>query len=75
MEVKSSSAVARDIEKDLGTLTLFRAELGYQRAIYLIYGADALNAGARVRECAARFREIAPFELWLHPAAGTAAQS
>ena len=75
MEVKSSSATVRDIEKDLGTLTLFRNDLGYQRAIYLVYGADALNAGVRVRERAGRFQGIAPFELWLHPTAGAAAQS
>src|SRR5256885_2330881 len=38
IEVKSSRTVARDIDKDLGTLTLFMRRLGYQRAIYLVYG-------------------------------------
>lgn len=66
IEVKSSRAVAREIDKDLGTLTVFMNRLGYQRAIYLIYGAEAPDAAARVHECAARFQEIAPFELWLH---------
>jgi hypothetical protein len=75
IEVKSSSAIGRDIDKDLETLTIFMNELGYQRAIYLVYGADALGTGDRVRECAAKFLQIAPFELWLHQAAGTDAEN
>lgn len=66
IEVKSSRAAEREIDKDLGTLTLFTKRLGYQRAIYLIYGAEAPEAATRVHECAARFQQIAPFELWLH---------
>jgi hypothetical protein len=73
IEVKSSRVVARDIDKDLSTLTLFMHRLGYQRAIYLVYGADAPGAPDRVHERAARLQEIAPFELWLHTTAGTAA--
>lgn len=75
IEVKSSHALAREIDKDLGTLTLFRHRLGYQRAVYLVYGADAANAAERVNERAAKFQEIAPFELWLHSTAGIAAAS
>jgi hypothetical protein len=37
-----------EIDQDLGTLTLFRTDLGYQRAIYLIYGTEALEAAAKV---------------------------
>ena len=73
IEVKSSRVVTRDIDKDLGTLTLFVHRLGYQRAIYLVYGADAPRAADRVHERVARFQEIAPFELWLHTTAGIAA--
>lgn len=73
IEVKSARAIAREIDKDLGTLTLFRTDLGYQRAIYLIYGAGALEAAARVQQSAAKFAQIAPFELWLHVAAGNPA--
>jgi hypothetical protein len=73
IEVKSSRAAMRDIRKDLRTLSLFRNELGYQRAIYLIYGGDTTRIAARVRVCAALIPEIAPFELWLHPEAGTPA--
>lgn len=75
IEVKSSRAVPRDIEKDLGTLTLFRNRFGYERAIYLVYGAEAPNAAARVHECAGRFQGIAPFELWLHTTVGVPAAS
>lgn len=73
IEVKSSRAATRDIEKDLGTLTLFRNRLGYERSIYLVYGAEAPNAAARIHECAARLQQIAPLELWLHTRAGTPA--
>jgi hypothetical protein len=73
IEIKSSRAALRDIRKELGTLSLFRNELGYRRAIYLIYGADTVRTAARVRGCAALMPEIAPFELWLHPEAGTPA--
>jgi hypothetical protein len=73
IEIKSSRAAARGIRKDLETLSLFRSELGYQRAIYLIYGADTVRTAARVRGCAALMAEIAPFELCLHPEAGTRA--
>jgi hypothetical protein len=73
IEVKSSRVVARDIDKDLATLTLFMHGLGYQRAIYLVYGAEAPGAADRVHERAARLQAIAPFELWLHTTAGTGA--
>ena len=75
IEVKSSHVAAREIDKDLGTLSLFRHRLGYQRTIYLVYGADTANAAARIHERAGQFKEIAPFELWLHTTVGTAAAS
>ncbi len=64
IEVKSApGASSSGICKDLQTLSDFK-NLGYQRAIYLIYGAggapaDAID-GARVKR----------LELWLHPGAG-----
>lgn len=75
IEVKSARALAREIDKDLGTLTLFRSGLGYQRAIYQSIGTEALEAAARVQQSAAKFAQIAPFELWLHLAAGSSAVS
>jgi hypothetical protein len=38
IEVKSQKATAEGIEKDIRTLSLFRRRVGYERAIYLIYG-------------------------------------
>jgi hypothetical protein len=74
LEVKTCHVENRDIDKDLATLTRFR-RLGYQRAVYLIYGNDGHNTRDRVRERAALFAEVAPFELWLHQAVGTPAES
>lgn len=73
IEVKSCRAVLKDIRKDLGTLSVFRNQAGYRRAIYLIYGDDMVRTAARIQRCAAEIQEIAPFELWLHSAAGTPA--
>jgi hypothetical protein len=38
IEVKSSRAVSAGITKDLNTLSVFINNVGYQRAIYLLYG-------------------------------------
>lgn len=40
IEVKSHLATRRGIEKDVETLLQFREKVGYERAIYLIYGPD-----------------------------------
>lgn len=61
IEVKS--VAGQDIQKDLETLSLFR-NIGYERAIYLIYGAD--DRVAKVRSLAERVPHLAPIELWLH---------
>ncbi len=73
IEVKTCHVENRDIDKDLVTLTTFRG-LGYQRAVYLIYGPDARNVRDRVRERTALLR-VAPFELWLHQAIGASAET
>ncbi|MGA2606022.1 MAG: hypothetical protein ABSH01_01040 [Terriglobia bacterium] len=52
IEVKS--VAGEDIQKDLETLSLFRNDFGYQRAIYLIYGPD--GRVARVRPSPTVFR-------------------
>lgn len=69
IEVKSCLADARGIRKDLETLALFRNEIGYQRAIYLVYGAEAARTMALVQEIGADTLRDVPIELWLHPAA------
>jgi hypothetical protein len=63
IEVKSSRAKDKEIRKDLGTLCRF-ANFGYQRAIYLIYGAEAMLE--RVQRCAGDL--AVPIEVWFHPA-------
>jgi hypothetical protein len=73
IEVKSCRAVLREIDKDLATLTLFRNHLGYERAIYLIYGAECYEAMARVQQRIAVTQNLAVIELWMHPAACTRA--
>ena len=70
IEVKHST-VADGIRKDLQTLDLFVRRVGYQRAIYLIYGHEANARGVKKIEAIANeFQELAPIELWLHSEAG-----
>jgi len=66
IEVKSSKTSADGIRKDLETLTLFRGKVGYERAIYLIYGFEAAIVGERVMQIAGEFHELKEIELWLH---------
>lgn len=63
IEVKSSRARAKEIRKDLRTLCRF-ANFGYQRAIYLIYGDEAVLD--RIKRCAGEL--VIPIEVWFHPA-------
>jgi hypothetical protein len=67
LEVKPVLVAQRGLEKDLTTLALFRRNVGYARAIYLIYGeglgnalVDGIVAGA------AKLVIDVPVELWLH---------
>ena len=66
IEVKSSKAKRDGIEKDLRTLALFRTKVGYQRAIYLLFGFEVDNAAERVRCIAEQLGDLPPIELWLH---------
>ena len=56
--------------KDLKTLSRFTSEAGYQRAIYLVYGCEATDFAAHVKEIADEFKELEPIELWLHAESG-----
>lgn len=70
IEVKHSTAVA-GVRKDLETLDIFLRKVGYQRAIYLIYGQGADAEGvARIENIASEFAELSPIELWLHSEVG-----
>lgn len=71
IEVKSARAVRHNCEKDLETLAVFKQEVGYARAIYLVYG-DELSDDI-IDRMASRYsvmRLTAPIELWIHSAAG-----
>jgi hypothetical protein len=70
IEVKHSTA-AVGVRKDLKTLNLFVRKVGYQRAIYLIYGCEANADGVRrIKAVANEFKELAPIEVWLHREVG-----
>lgn len=73
IEVKSSAASNNGIRKDLEKLSLFVTAVGYQRAIYLIYGYEAEATLGRVQAVAAQLEELAPIELWIHTGPGAAA--
>ncbi len=71
IEVKSPMAKAQGIKKDLYTLGLFLRKVGYQRAIYLLFGYEVEAAAERVRRAAHSILEGSPpIELWLHAAPG-----
>jgi len=60
IEVKHSTS-ANGIRKDLKTLDLFVRKVGYQRAIYLVYGPDANARGVRRIEAIVNaFQELKP---------------
>ncbi len=73
IEVKSSNAQKDGIEKDLKTLSLFRTTVGYERAIYLLFGHEVASAAERVRGVAKTMGNLPPIELWLHASPGAAA--
>lgn len=66
IEVKSSNAPHSGIAKDLKTLALFRTKVGYQRAVYLVFGFEAEKTAERVRRVAMQLGELPPIELWIH---------
>lgn len=69
IEVKSTKAAKDGIAKDLETLALFRTTVGYQRAIYLLYGYEVERLAERVAS-AIKERDLPPIELWVHAAPG-----
>ncbi len=68
IEVKSARATVREIRKDLASLCRF-GNFGYRRAIYLVYGAEAVLV--RIQRCAGDL--AVPIEVWFHPDAGAPA--
>jgi hypothetical protein len=74
VEVKNCQTSARDIAKDLSTLALFRSEVRYERAIYLVYGDECDPIADRIVNVAKRTGGTPPIELWLHIGAGEPAK-
>ncbi len=73
IEVKSSDATLSGIKKDLQNLALFKNSVGYQRAIYLIYGYEAERVADRASREASKLEDLPEIELWLHLAPRQAA--
>lgn len=69
IEVKRQETRNPGIKKDLRTLSLFTQQVGYQKAIYLIYGHNADSLITRVRRIH-RQENLAPIELWIHQTVG-----
>lgn len=70
IEVKSSEADLRGIRKDLQNLALFRDRVGYQRAIYLVYGCQAEKILDQVLRVTEELGGLPDVELWFHETVG-----
>lgn len=70
IEVKSSEARPQGINKDLSSLSLFRDKVGYERAIYLIYGYQAGETLQRVLNAIKPLGSSSEIEVWIHEAPG-----
>ena len=75
IEVKAPGANPAAIQKDLRVLSLFKRRVGYQRAIYLIFGYEAADLVERVVEIGMQSHELEEIELWLHQTPGEPAPS
>lgn len=76
IEVKSLRASGDGIEKDLNTLSLFRRAVGYERAIYLIYGGERLGrVFAWIDRLAGRIPDLPVVEVWAHQQVGRPAEN
>lgn len=71
IEAKSLMARPAGIRKDLKTLLLFRTSVGYERAIYLIYGGEDLDyvCGA-IKRIAKAMQNLPSIEVWAHQQVG-----
>ncbi len=74
IEVKPCTASNKAIRKDLSTLALFVNEVKYERAIYLIYGAQADLMAARARTQFANVPGSDAIQIWVHRHAFGAAE-
>lgn len=71
IEVKSSVAQHAGIAADLSKLALFVQRVGYQRALYLVYGSVANERMCdRIARTARAIRDLPSIEVWFHNNAG-----
>ena len=73
IEVKCERASNAGIAKDLETLSFFVNEFGYQRAIYLIYGEEAMAILTQIQAVAQSMDDLGAIEYWAHEAPLTGA--
>ncbi|NRB23486.1 hypothetical protein [Shewanella sp.] len=75
IEVKSKRLNPKGLKKDLESLSLFRNVVGYERAIYLIYGVG-IDVGVlleRIHNVSRDVENLAAIEIWVHTEANTPA--
>lgn len=73
IEVKSPGASNDGIRSDLTKLSLFIRAVGYQRAVYLLFGYEADRTLTRARAMAEQLEALVPIELWVHSQPGSPA--
>lgn len=70
IEVKTELATPGAIKSDLVKLSKFISNIGYQRAIYLIYGYESEKLIESVEDVARTVQGLQTIELWIHNASG-----
>lgn len=73
IEVKPCRAQPNGIKKDLKNLAIFKNNVRYERAIYLIFGYEAEATLVQVRRIAQKIGDLPGIELWSHRAPGQSA--
>lgn len=70
IEVKSEKAPPGEIWQDLRKLSQFVTDIGYARAIYLIYGYRSGRKAEQIAQMIQGAEKLAPIELWVHASPG-----
>lgn len=75
IEVKTCRTDNAGICKDITTLSRFARELGYKRAMFLVFGSEGnQNLRKRISRIASKFDKLPPIELWFHRVVGYPAE-
>jgi hypothetical protein len=73
IEVKAMPVRGTGLRKDVRTLSLFRSEVGYRRAIYLLFGDRDESTLERLRDVTIEQSDLPEIEIWLHAVSGSPA--